>query len=705
MSLFASPSRRKKKPAAAAIAGATSAAGDRYKRHRARAGAVQAEASRKGRDIGTIPTIQNPARRAAASKSFRLHCETYHSDRFYLGWSEDHLTAIDRIEGAILRGDLFAMAMPRGSGKTSLTEAGVEWAALNGYRRFMPLIGADEAHAVGMLENIKAELEENELLFADYPEVSYCIRCLERTPQRRLIHAGKLLTIEWHAKEIVLPTIAGSPAGGCCIRARGLLSRIRGMSRQGVRPDLVAIDDPQTDTSARSADQVQKRLGVLAGAILGLAGPDKEIAGIMPCTVICPGDVADQLLDSQKYPQWHGLRTKLVYSFPTATADWEEYAKLRAADQRDGSDTATNLYREKQAAMDEGSKVAWPARRNPGELSALQHAMNLRLDVGPSAFDAEYQNEPQRAAAGDEEQPDPAAIRARLNRMKRGLVPAWAAHLVATIDVSKKLLWWQVTGFKPDFTAAVVDYGAFPDQQRRYLTLADASKTLARKFPGRKLEGTLYAGIEALVEQLCGREWPVDGGGVKRISKVLIDANWGDSTDTVYLAARQSKYAHLLIPSHGTFVGAKKTPMAGWSAATAVHVGDHWRIPKLEKKRQIHHVLGDANYWKSFTHRALKIPMGDSGCLSLFGDDQDLHRMWADQLCAEHRDLVRANEREVDEWSQRPNHPDNHFLDLTYMSCVAASILGCRALLAETKPPKPRAPRKAYYYQGGKWQR
>jgi hypothetical protein len=39
---------------------------------------------------------------------------------------------------------------------------------------------------------------------------------------------------------------------------------------------------------------------------LRLAGPGKKISGIMPYTVIRPGDMADRILDRDKHPQWQG---------------------------------------------------------------------------------------------------------------------------------------------------------------------------------------------------------------------------------------------------------------------------------------------------------------------------------------------------------------------------------------------------------------
>ena len=51
--------------------------------------------------------------------------------------------------------------------------------------------------------------------------------------------------------------------------------------------------------------------------------------------------------------------------------------------------------------MDRGSVVAWPERHNDDELSAIQHAMNLKLR-DEAAFFAEYQNEPVVETEGEE---------------------------------------------------------------------------------------------------------------------------------------------------------------------------------------------------------------------------------------------------------------------------------------------------------------
>ena len=91
--------------------------GDPYETLKDRARARNAALSLAGRDIGEMPAVVDPDRKQLAENDFRFFCETYFPLTFHLPWSPDHLKVIHTIEQAVLHGGLFAMAMPRGSGK------------------------------------------------------------------------------------------------------------------------------------------------------------------------------------------------------------------------------------------------------------------------------------------------------------------------------------------------------------------------------------------------------------------------------------------------------------------------------------------------------------------------------------------------------------------------------------------------------------
>jgi len=681
-----------------------------YEEQKARQAERNAEAVRAAQDIGEIPPVVDPQRKAQAEASFRFFCETYFPEVFYFPWSSDHLRVIDKIEKSVRTGGLFAMAMPRGSGKTVLCQTAVLWSALIGASPFVCLIAASAERARDLLENIKIWLETNPLLHDDFPEVTYPIQCLERITNRQKgqKYKGEPTRIDWASDRIVLPTIAGSKASGVVISSSGMKgSDIRGQNYaradgQVVRPQLVLVDDPQTTESAWSPSQSQRREAILAGDVLGMAGPGKKIAGLMACTVIRPADMADNILDREKHPEWQGERTKMVYAFPSSEKLWAKYAEIRADSLRndgDGSD-ATEFYRANREAMDAGVIVAWPQRFNEDELSAIQHAMNLRYR-DEAAFFAEYQNEPIVEAVG-EEMLTAEQIAGKLNGYRPGEIPIGCNHLTMFIDVQQRVLFWMLCGWEENFTGYIVDYGTWPDQKRAYFTLRDVRATISRSVPGAGLEGQVFAALEKLCEERLPRAYRREDGAQMRIDRCLVDANWGQSTDVVYQFCRQSSFAGILLPSHGKYVGASSIPFAEYKRKRGDRVGLHWRIPNTIGKRQVRHVLIDTNYWKSFVHARLAVAMGDPGCLSLPGRDEKAHRLLADHLTAEYRVKSLAQGRTVDEWKLRATRPDNHWLDCLVGCAVAASIQGAALAGVETRVAGPRPRLRLSELQGSR---
>lgn len=655
--------------------------------------------SAAGRDISPLPEVVNPERKKSCERNFQLFCECYFPETYSLGWSPDHLKAIEKIETAVLSGGLFALAMPRGSGKSTLAETAAIWSMLYGHREFVTLIGATESAALEMLDSIKTELEVNENLAADFPEVCYPIEQLDGIANRCAgQHCnGERTRITWTSNEIVLPTIKDSKASGIIVRVAGITGRVRGMKYKrsdgrSVRPTLVIIDDPQTSESAGSLEQTRKRVRVLAGDILGLAGPGQKISGIMPCTIIRPGDMADIILNRNTHPDWNGEKTKMVYEFPKNMKLWDEYAEIRAEALRtDGNfQAATDFYLAHREEMDEGAVVSWDARYNHDEVSALQHAMNLKLQ-DEAAFQAEYQNDPLPEDLSDDTLLSVDEICGKVNGIARYRVPLACDRLTMFIDVQKALLFYTVVAWGEDFTGAVIDYGSWPDQHRRQFSLADANPTIQSTFPKAGFEGGLYAALTKLTDDYLGREWEREDGAVLKIERALVDANWGQSTDIVYQFCRQSTHAGVIMPSHGRYVGASSKPMTEYRKQPGDRLGFNWMVPNVAGKRAIRHVIYDTNFWKSFIHTRLAVELGDKGSLSLYGRIPGVHQLLAEHLTAEYKVKTQGRGRTVDEWKLKPDRTDNHWLDCIAGCAVCASMLG--AALPETLPVKsPRKP-------------
>jgi phage terminase large subunit GpA-like protein len=336
--------------------------------------------------------------------------------------------------------------------------------------------------------------------------------------------------------------------------------------------------------------------------------------------------------------------------------------------------------------MDAGAVVAWPVRFNHDELSALQHAMNLKLRDEP-AFFAEYQNEPVTEQA-DEDVLTADHVAHRFNGRPRKQVPIECTHVTAFIDVHDKLLYYCVCGWAEDFTGYVIDYGTFPDQKRALFSMRDAKKTLGMVYPHAGAEGAVQAGLEHLVSQLLNTSWSHGQGGT-RIERLLIDSG--------YLPGVVANVCHKIaggavMPSKGVGIKAGNKPMSTYRRKPGERHGHHWYVPNVSRTSEFRHVQIDVNYWKTFVHTRLATAPGDRGALTLFGDSADTHRLFADHI-AESESWVRTEGRgrSVQEWSLRPSRPDNHWLDCLVGCAVAASMTGAK--LGVERPAEPAKPR------------
>ena len=647
-----------------------------------------------------MPAVADPERRRQGDQSLRRFCESYFPHLFNLAWSGDHLRVLAKIERVVREHETLAVAMPRGSGKTTLALTAVCWAILSGKHVFVYLITNTEERARELLGNIKRHLANNRLLAEDYPEAVYPIRRLDGESRRcnGQRYYGVPTQIGWGVDELVLPTIPGSISAGAIIRVAGLTGNIRGAlyvrpDGSQVRPSLVICDDPQTDASARSMIQTAERLEIINGAVRGLAGPGRPTAIIIPCTVIQEGDLADQLLNRSDHPTWHGERTKMVYSFPTNTKLWEQYARVRDESLRadgDGHD-GTELYGEHRCqcgrsleeagecegcphrtdCMDAGAVVAWPARHNPSELSALQHAMNLRL-ADEAAFQAEYQNEPLRREEMSGLVLTPRQVVEKANGRPAGQVPLGATRIVGFIDVHQSVLFWCICAWQDDFTGYVIEYGTFPQQPHRVFTMDRATRTLGEIYRGMGPDGAIMAGLSDLVAKALGTTFR-RGQGAARMDRLLVDIGYKPEV----VGAVKHKCGGAAMELYlGRGIRAANRPMSEYQRRRGETLGHHWYRPNVRRTGEFPHVAADVNYWKSWVHAALAIPLGDPGCLSLWGKAKE-HELFAEHVASSETWVETVGRgRVVHEWAPRPGKPDNHWFDCLVGCAVGASLLG-----------------------------
>lgn len=660
---------------------------------------IAAARSAKGREIGTIPAIANVRRRSRASKSLKLFCKTYNPRAFYLGWADFHLRGIERIEEAAFIGALYALAFPRGSGKTTLCRMAALWVLANAIRRYAFIIGANDQKANDTLDSLRLLMRFSPEFAADYPEISYPIIHLRGIAQRAAGQTceGESTLIEWAGGRVVLPTVPPPPnwprtwplradgkvpTAGAVFSASGLTGEgIRGSlltlnTGEMIRPDFVLLDDPQTNESANSPTQNATRETLVAADVLGMAGPDRTIAAVMPCTVIAEGDFVDRVLDRDLHPLWRGERVGVLKAMPKNMPAWEDYfAEYREGGQSEPPDftAANDHYRANRAVLDDGAAASWKDRKLPGEVSAVQSAMNLYFR-NPRAFWAEYMNRPLAAlAAAGAKSLDARRVAARLNGAERLAVPPGCSRVTAGFDVGGDLLWWAVVAWNDLFGGAVLDYGCWPRQTRAVFAAVDARPGLRDVFPGHTEEQRVYAGLAELVPQVLGRAYPTAGGEL-RAERALIDAGW--KPDAVYQFVAASPLAGVIHPSKGIGRSTTQVGVARWKARPDERAGHHWRLTLGTGGGRGRQVQFDPDAWKTFLHSALTVPVGGAAGLTLWGKDASAHELIGGHCAAEYSEPATTHGDTFDKWQERPNRPDNHLLDVLVLAAVAASVQG-----------------------------
>ena len=656
-------------------------------------------------EIGAIRAVADPARRERGRLDLHYFLTTYFPGTTGKSpFSDDHKRVIARMQEAALKGGRYFNLVFRGFAKTTISVNTCLWALLYGHRKLVVLIGANRNAAKDLLDAIKAELETNELLAADFPEVVQAIEALEGKVQRCQSQTcgGELTHIEWTKEKVVFPSIAGSIASGATVVTRGITSSIRGIGQRRVdgtqqRPDFVICDDLQTDQSAASEAQVSKRLMTLGKSILKLAGHNSTIACVVNGTIIQPDDLMDRLRDPAQYPGWQGETVKMVREFSDNHEQmWMgEYARLRKSfdpampgDQDRAHREANEYYRANRAAMDAGCQVSWEHCFDPdNEISAIQHAYNFLIDDGDEVFNAECQSSP-RKQDSEEKTLQTADVLLKLSGLGHRVVPNNVMRIVGHIDVQDESLWYTIVAWTADFTGYVIDYGIFPDQRSLEVTKNRLRVSLSKKYPKLKDPAVrTRQGLSDLCDELLQRRWLDPSGHEHQIDKLGVDVADGEVAISLRSWIKSSKWSTHLVAMRGMALRPADEPLGDRKKSDdEKRRGLNW-VEKRDKKVRGGSVVSvDVNWWKTFVanrwRAASPRPNGvgkdwiekESGALYLWGDDQHVHRSFAAQQCSESATTLKHEKsgRMMDFWQEKANSGGNEWWD----NIVAASALG-----------------------------
>src|SRR5688500_3732050 len=291
-----------------------------------------------------IPACEDPERRILLESDDTEWLRWYCHELFWYPFTTQQLEMIEAIRNAIRYGGDQSLAASRGEGKTKLFERTLLKYTLAGIIKFSVLFAATGSSAQDSLQSIMAEIETNERLRADYPEVCFPVLALENTPNRAhyQVVTGKRhdngepyqavpSRFSWCGQEIVLPSVPGSPSAGAIIATRGLDAAVRGLNKRNRRVDVAGIDDPDTEETVNSEEQAKKLEKRIDRAIAGLGGQQRSVARVMLTTIQNRTCISFKFTDPTQKPTWKGKRFRFLIAPPERSDLWDEYVQLRQA--------------------------------------------------------------------------------------------------------------------------------------------------------------------------------------------------------------------------------------------------------------------------------------------------------------------------------------------------------------------------------------
>lgn len=663
---------------------------DKLRKRRARANDV------------TIPPVVNPRRKKRAIASLRCFIESYFTrppSRRYPGrraWCSSkfdalHYELIEDCQRVALYGGQIAVAAPRGSGKDTILKCTTLWVTLCGHSHYPILVSYKQDDAETMLlAGCKEQLEINDWLYEDFPEVCAPVRALEGAPQRAktMTVAGERVRMEWQSSHVVLPSIEGSLASGRVIGTGSVNGAIRGRNVGGRRPDLVVLTDPQDRDVARSPQRVQETMDLIAQDFGGLGSHTEPLACVALVTVIRKDDVADRLTNRQRHPEWNGRKYVAIARWPDRMDLWEQYEELCRQGQRTGEDPncriAHRFYLKNRKAMDAGSEVFWrdgyirhlAEDGKPLEASGLQHLMNMRYRLGHDAFEAEFQNNPVSTTESLYDLTEDHIIY-RQHPYELHVVPPEVVRVVQGIDIGDREIHYTLIGVAADATPYCLGYGIYvlgvdqdPDLQESGGVFAEPIARVIMTML-RQHRSTVAAG---LLKRPDGE--PV------RVDLTLVDSGW--RPEVVYRFVAESGPAYRATRGRGASQGLRAYTKP--QPADNTLVGENWFAKRQPEGIWLWHL--NADYWKHCVFDALRQQPGTPGAYSLFRQEPVYHRMYASHILAERWDPEQSR------WVLVTRY--NHYLDTTYLAFCAAAMTGIKrepVITSSHTEPRP-APRK-----------
>jgi len=613
---------------------------------------------------------------------------TFLPESFPHDFGKVHLSIIEMGLEAIVEGGRFAVAAPRGTGKSTLVNGLCVYALITGMVQFPVLCPWKSSDVKKALKFWKTALCYNQILANQ--EYGYYNECAPFAASGG--NSQKLKYLWWEdtgnvtgAQLILSDGMLVMPDSKGVIGAVTLNGNPRGLYHvqddgDVLRPDMVMIDDPSDRETARSPEQTRRNCEVIDSDVMGMAGPTKRMPALMTCTIIETGDTASHYLGDDT-PSWAAITAAQIERWPDNLEIWETWNKLRLKTQHSKNKKKKRepivFYKKHKKQMIAGMQVSWSERydRDRGDPDAYYSAMLDFFVMGAVSFASERQNAPMLAQSSVYDLSVGDIIKKAEPKRGRGNLPADAVNIVTFTDINHYGLHWVTIGFANDFSGWVVDYGVFnrggEDIVPKNSTEQDRNKLIYEALceHGEELAAMR---INRDGQSVKNDLWLIDGGYVHPVVQRYIDSNRLPFQTLVSRGYSGDRYR----PTGKKIIGSIKEQCH-------MSAGTNGRF-----------IAMNADFWREVAQRAWLGSIGAPGGLNLWGRNEADHRELAEHICREKlSEVIEGKSGRIWVWRQQPGRHD--YGDCVYGCYVGAAWLGLLTTGAIARKKKTLPRRKA----------
>ena len=318
----------------------------------------------------SIKTDLSKLRREEGSKSLLAFAMLYMQHHMQFLPSEAHIELYDLLDKIIIkRGAKIAVAAPRDFGKsTMITLFYIIYCIAYSKEKFMMIISNTASQANQILDNIKKEWTENELLKSDFPEIFEFKLGFKQ--------------LRWREGDIIT-------RNNIKILTLGSGQQVRGRRFGNARPTLVIADDLENAENTFSQDVRDKTKDWFEKSVLKVGSESTNY--IFIGNLYHPYSLLGEYVSPDTNQTWIKRVYSAIVTWPIHMDLWDKWSNVynyrESFKDASGLQAAFLYYRENKSAMDEGAKLLWPARYS------LYDLMKIR-EENDFSFMSELQNMP-----------------------------------------------------------------------------------------------------------------------------------------------------------------------------------------------------------------------------------------------------------------------------------------------------------------------